>query len=454
MDDIQKTALEARKEASFLLKAFSHPVRIEILAYLYNGVKEFPELSDKINLSKTALVKHLNMLMERGVIIRIERSKYEITQDGREVFFSIINAYRKTQMRFRSVQKQLWSQYMPKPQISERNDSNRFIVNFPAEYIPGWLSFNSCLTGVLNSLGNKYEKYQIGGHDGTAFFINVLKGYTCPSGPSNLCPMKDFYEGIRDLGWIVKEYYEFQSREVDESNHNNEKFERLFGKVKEILIDTNRPVILWGIPIPEYGVVNGFNKDEYIVSTFRRHAPEYFGMDDNIKYDEIITPGRFQMLYFEKGTEKLDQTSADINAIKRSIKMLGQDKSRAGYVTGPEAFKEWAKVLEGDIENVSYHGNSYVGICTLESVGLASQFLFDLSKSYSKTKEGALFNDTGSIYKQIQKLIQEFVHIFPFAFDGDLSKKKREKGAEILRKIHPKLSSVKKNLIAVNNIWD
>ncbi len=454
MDDIQKTALEAKKEVSILLKAFSHPIRIEIVTYLNDAVKEFQELCDKVNLSKTALVKHLDVLMEGGVISRKERGKYEITQDGSDMFLSIINTYRKTQARFKSVQMRLWSQYIPRPHKSEKSKAKKYVVNHPAEYISGWLSFNSCLTGILNSFGNKYEKYEIAGYDGSAFFVNVLRGYTCPSGPSNLYPMKDFCEGIQDLGWILKEYYEFQSRNVEQSSINHEKFERLFENVKDKLIETKHPIILWGIPIPEYGIVNGFNKDEYIVSTFRKYAPEYFGNDNNIKFNEIISPGRFQMLYFEEEVEKLDQFSTDINSVKRSIKILEQNKSRAGYATGPEAFEVWAEVLEGDVENVSYHGNSYVGNCVLKSVKMASKFLFDLSKRYSNSKEGSLFSDTSAKYKQIQVFMDQFINIFPFAFDGDLDKKRREKGAKILRSSNSILSLIKKNLITINDLWN
>ncbi len=454
MDDVQKTAINAKEDISFLLKAFSHPARLEILTYLYNGPKEFVILNDKIDLSKTALMKHLDVLMEAGMIIRKERGKYEISQDGKDLYVSVITSYRKTQLRFMNVQKEIWSKYIPKPLKGEKMETPEFLVKNPAKYIPGWLSYNSCLTGILTSLGKKMEKHEVAGYDGTAFFINVLKGFTCPSGPSNLCPMKDFYEGLKDLGWVVKEYCELMPREAEYLPIDYEKFETLFDKVKEVLHSNKRPVILWGIPIPEYGIVNGHKSDSYIVSTFRKHAPEYFGEDKPIKFNEIIAPGRLQLLYFEKSIKKSPQSTADKNAITRALRMLRVNKYRLSYISGPKALLEWANVLEGDIENISYHGNSYVAVCALESSQLASKFLDSLYHKYKGKQQGELLKAAVIKYQCIEELFKQFVSIFPFSFDGDLEIRKRKMGAELLRKINPELSSIVETFITTIEVWE
>jgi DNA-binding transcriptional ArsR family regulator len=454
MDDIQKTAMESKENISSLLKAFSHPARIEILSYLYDGSKELANLLDKIDLSKTALMKHLDILIETGIMNRIERGKYEMTRDGKEMFISITSTYRETQIRFKSVQKYLWSKYLPPSREIVKNEVDGYLVNIPAKYYPGWLSFNSSMTGILNSIGIRITNYEVAGYTGSAFFLNVLKGFTCPSGPSTLYPLKDFYEGIKDLGWNIKEYSEINPSTGKDLPVDQKKFELMFNKVKEALKKTNRPVIIWGVPIPEYGIVNGYRNDEYIVATFREHVPEYFGQDNPIRFNEIIPSGRFQLLYFENETEKPSQSIADKNAIERALKMFKQNKYRVGYVSGPEAFEEWAIVLEGDIENVSYHGNSYIGVCALESISLASNFLELLYTRYKSKIQGKEIKKAGSKFKEIEFVLKEFVSIFPFSFDGDLALKQRKKGAELLRTIIPHLKDIEKSFKITHNNWE
>ncbi|MFX1260081.1 MAG: hypothetical protein ACFFAN_19700, partial [Promethearchaeota archaeon] len=119
----------------------------------------------------------------------------------------------------------------------------------------------------------------------------------------------------------------------------------------------------------------------------------------------------------------------------------------------PEAFEEWATVLEGEIENVSYHGNSYVGICALESLSLAASFLEGFPQRYKNTTQENLIKRIAEKYHIIERIMQDFVLLFPFAFDGDLSITKRKKGAELLRSITPELNTIVEYLKMILDIW-
>lgn len=56
-------------EITDIFKALSHPSRVEILDYLKNGPLTTGELSDKFNVSRYAVMKHLNILESTGLIV-------------------------------------------------------------------------------------------------------------------------------------------------------------------------------------------------------------------------------------------------------------------------------------------------------------------------------------------------------------------------------------------------
>jgi DNA-binding transcriptional ArsR family regulator/uncharacterized protein YndB with AHSA1/START domain len=52
-----------------LFKALAHPSRVEILDHLKNGPMSTGELSDKFQVSRYAIMKHLNILEETGLVL-------------------------------------------------------------------------------------------------------------------------------------------------------------------------------------------------------------------------------------------------------------------------------------------------------------------------------------------------------------------------------------------------
>ncbi|MFX1326416.1 MAG: hypothetical protein ACFE8N_15810, partial [Promethearchaeota archaeon] len=194
----------------------------------------------------------------------------------------------------------------------------------------------------------------------------MAKGTTCPSGPTAHKAYDDILKGTRSLGFEIGVYddkseYENFPDDWDEKSPQVQKqrAKRMFDNFKKEFNEEQNSIVLWGIPIPEYGIAYGYEGDFYLVSTFRhlRGIPE-----TPIPYDKLEAPGSLH--YFSFGKEiKINPDIRDKEAIERAIHMTeGVSYAHENYIAGPDAFVEWAHVLQtGRVEEeLVYHGNSYV----------------------------------------------------------------------------------------------
>ena len=81
------------EDLSEVLGAIANVNRIIILKSLKDNKKEFSELKEITRLSKTALAHHLEKLITYGLIKNVSRGKYDLTEDGLELFLAIIDTY-------------------------------------------------------------------------------------------------------------------------------------------------------------------------------------------------------------------------------------------------------------------------------------------------------------------------------------------------------------------------
>ena len=106
-------------------------------------------------------------------------------------------------------------------------------------------------------------------------------------------------KGTNVLGYETRVYDDHKSYPTQEGYVTVEDRKRateMFQTVKKA-IDNDEPVVLWGLPIPEYGIVTGYHEKNYIVSTFRRlhNAP-----DNPIAFDALQAPGSLHAIIFQK----------------------------------------------------------------------------------------------------------------------------------------------------------
>ena len=434
---LQSILFESPKGIAELLRSAAHPARIKILALLLQGEHGFSKLMQHTELSKTALANHLKMLMVKGLVQRAARGEYILTVDGEELLNAAAATYRDSGRREEERRELLLRSYTKG--LIERKKLNKKIISKKAEYLPCWLSYTGAIAGSLRALGVDCDTVDVGGYSGYAFIINVSKGVTCPSGPTALPTetWKQIHKGTESLGWTIESYEYPHSYPAEEGNPTSQEIEivkKLFNEIKQEIDERDRPVVLWGLGAPEYGIVKGYEGNSYLTSTFRtlNNQPE-----EPINFHDLKAPGCIDAFFFR---DKVEQNAAahDREALERAINFAAATVPiRNNYVGGSGALDEWANVL-GNLpkEKQNYMGNSYVGACVCEGRLMCAEFLTRLSKKYAG-KQSKHLREAAECYQKGGKLMEEFTRIFPFKFQGEMKLEDRKKGAEILREVRP-----------------
>jgi len=434
---LQDILFESPEGVAALLRSAAHPARIQILALLLPGENAFSRLMEHTGLSKTALANHLTQLVDKGLVQRVARGEYGLTVDGKELVNAAVATFKDSVLREAERLEQLSRRYTEG--LMEAKSLSKKVVSKKIEYQPCWLSYTGAVAGSLRALGVDCDTVDVGGYSGYAFIINVFKGVTCPSGPTAL-PLptwRQIHRGTESLGWTM-EHFEYPgsypAKEGKPSPQEIEKARGMFERIKREIDERDRPVVLWGLAIPEYGIVKGYEGDFYITSTYRSliNQPE-----DPILFYDLRAPGCMEAFFFREKVKR-NPVEDDKEALKRAINFASaKTPILDNYVAGPAALDEWANVLVNlPEEKQNYHGNSYVGACVCEGRYMCAEFLKRLSRKHPG-KQAKHLQEATACYEKGLELMKEFKQIFPFKFKGEMKLKDRKKGADILRKVKP-----------------
>jgi len=439
-----------------VLSSFANEKRLQLFAMMIDGPTGFEELQNASGLSKTALANHLKRLLRTGVVRRLERGTYALSEDGLNLLSAIGSAYSVTQRRRRDEASRTARLYSRDPTLKEEGEMDEFEVKNKAKWEPAWTSYVGTVSGILKSLGVKAEMPDVGGYTGYAFLVNVAKSATCPSAPTCHTAFGMFAKAVEmSFGWKIgfnwdKEggsYPSDESPTLDDLKRAKAYFELMKGT----LARTNRPIGLWGLVVPEYFIMNGYKGDYYLASTMRECHNE---PETPLKYDSLHAPGGFSEIVFEKETKPLELDRRDKQALQRAVRVAEGKYVEDGYVQGPKAFDTWALQLKEGQENVLlYHGNSYVGACMHEGMEWATQFLKGLSQRYKKQPQGEFLNSASKEYSKAAASMKEFTELFPFGFQGDLPEAKRKKGAKLLESTKPHVESALVHMKKAHKNW-
>ena len=192
-------------------------------------------------------------------------------------------------------------------------------------------------------------------------------------------------------------------------------------------IDTDKPVVLWGIPIPEYGIVNGYRGEEYIVSTFRRLLEQ---PDTPIYYTGLMAPGGLHIIKFTE-PKQTDPKQVAEETLRLGYKLGTGDVPRIPeYVLGPEAYEVLAKNLtEEPLEENSHHGTGYTLACIMEGKWAVSEYLKQINPLLDQDLAGI-----SEKYNTVYQLLNKCHEIFPLG-PGEMPENQRIKTAEYLRQV-------------------
>ena len=346
-----------------------------------------------------------------------------------------------------------------------------FEIESKAKFAAAWITYLATATGILKSLGLETDLVDVGGYTGYAFHTNTAKGETCPSAPT-VAPFNKFAEGLESFGRKIEQSWEAPCYGPSDDENQIKRAKNYFVEIQDIIRNTGRPVGIWGIPdVPEFGIVNGFTDDSYLVSTFRS-LPQVPAEDAPILHNNLHAPGGlFKMVFIESIGHKAEKVR-DREAVERGVEIAKGLEKIEGYVSGPEAFDDWAYTLEAGIvpesekesaelkghTQLQYHGNSYVAVCTQEGLNLASDFLSRLAKRYERESFSKSLAKASEEYSKAANVMKEYTELFPFSLEknwdpNEFPDAKRYKGAKALRKAKTHVMSAIKQMENALKKW-
>jgi DNA-binding HxlR family transcriptional regulator len=435
-ESIQKLLLDSPSSVAELLKLAAHPSRIQIMVLLLSGEHEFSGLMQRAKISKTALANQLNLLVEKQLIEKTGRGEYRLASDGHKLLKAAALMYRSSVQRQKAVQNLLSKRYT---EGLEEVKSLKKVITKKVEYQPCWISYTGAVAGCLKSLGTECDIVDVGGVSGYAFMINVAKGMTCPSGPTALHEKtwNQIRKATQELGWTLEMLsYDgsYPEKEGSPTSKEIEKAREIFEKIKHETDEKDRPVVLWGLVIPEYGIVKGYEGNSYIVSTYRSLIGQ---PEDPVLFYDLKAPGCLDSIFFREKVKTRGE-AADKEALHRAIDFASAKVPvLSNYVAGPEALDEWANALETLPQSKqNYHGNSYVGNCYCEGRGICAQYLKRLVKKHPGKQSKHLLK-AAEAYEKGGEILKQFTKLFPMGSEGDMSLEKRKRGATLLRAVKP-----------------
>ncbi|MFW9849377.1 MAG: hypothetical protein ACFFF4_09560 [Candidatus Thorarchaeota archaeon] len=336
---------------------------------------------------------------------------------------------------------------------------DKFEVDEKGEFVPAWISYLSTAVGILRAIGEEADLVDTGGYTGYAFHLNTSRNETCPSAPT-VAPFDLFREGLESFGRRVTFGWTEPSYSPSNEQKDLTRAREFFEDIKSILTRTDTPVGIWGIPVPEFGIVNGFEGDSYIVSTFRslqRKSKE----EEPIRFNQLNAPGGLSKMVFGEPIDLPDDNTLDRDAIKRAIHIargvsFGEESVDASYITGPDALSQWAEIIETgvvpkseeeanqmkDRMKLNYHGNAYVAECTKEGMSLAASFLMRLFRRYKHESFSNDLEEASHEYKHAAEKMRIYTELFPFSMElnwkeEEFNEEKRVMGSQLLRDAKP-----------------
>lgn len=350
-------------------------------------------------------------------------------------------------------------------------------VSHPAIFQPCEFSYLGAMAGLLQAMGKSIDTIDVGGYSGFAFLMKTTEGWIDPGSPSFhsgnvkqtpttvLHLWSDFRTGTESLGVRLECFWEpeqFAYWNETRQAENERRAHQLFERVKQE-INADRPVIVWGLVVSEYGLVNGYTEDSYLVSTFRHLIGQ---PETPVRYDQLQAKGGLEAIFI--GEERAMAGEAeDRLALTRAIQMAEGSPYRFAfetprhpirehqrYVTGLAAYDEWARVLEAYApETIYYEYLSYIAACVSEQKQVAGQFLRRFAERYPDRPHAEALWRAASAYDAAGAELRQVMTLFPFPEGGVLSAERCMQAAAYLRAAKPHEQRALEYMRQASGVW-
>lgn len=402
-DELIKKALnDSEKELSGILKSLSNQSRLHTLIFLLNGIKTFNDIFNELNncgllIGSSALAHHVRSLEEEGLIFKIKRGEYELTDISKRFLLFLSTHFSKQDLDIKD------SKIIPEEKLVTGNPV----------YQPCWNSFVASLSGILNSLNVSYDFIEVGGRTGSSFpIVFGTQSFDYKTiGFFNDETFAEILQAIESFGFnfhLIEKNKTF----TDNWQMNDDDFKKAkatYNEIQNVICTLNVPVMLYGVRSSMYGIIKGYKNDSYLVSSFYRsdgHA------DTPVRFDSIFVNNVFRYIYLTQHDSIPINSLPDYKiVVERALKMLkGDNITKDGFVAGPKAFDAWITKLTTD-QNLKH---SYFGRYYHDARMITTEFLERVARASKDKKQAENLFNASKEHRKIKNLLENFMMIFPF----------------------------------------
>lgn len=285
---------------------------------------------------------------------------------------------------------------------------------------PAWMSWVGATTACLKALGVDCDTVEVAGMTGYAFVLNIhsdgLVGGPCGWDLMRLIP------GVKRLGRSVEVFCGWLPG--DDLAEIEPQLERCFDLARAE-IDAGRPCVVWGTYVPEFGLVNGYSGEQYLVSSFRRFGGE---PEPPIAYNELMPAGGPMLFSFPTPVPAYE--GRDRFALRQAVTLAEADRAEAGGPFGLAGYRAWLGALEQGTADT--FGHSYCLQCFGESRWQANEFVHRVS--LRNPDQAVLLEPVGAAYAAVADAFARLTATFTWPPpDQPLSDEQRTRSAALLR---------------------
>ena len=185
-------------------------------------------------------------------------------------------------------------------------------VPMEIEGVSSWISWVSAATTCLRALGQECDSADVGAWSGYAFALTINDG-CCVSGPTCV-DWSSFGNGVVICGGrSVSSFVSFDCFTGEHKNdrtraHAKHAFDLVAREVAE-----GRPCVVWGLGVPEFGVVHGVDGEDYLCIG-SPCTPK------SVRHDAIDAPGGPAIWTFP--TPNVPHPGADRYVVRRAAQSM------------------------------------------------------------------------------------------------------------------------------------
>jgi hypothetical protein len=277
------------------------------------------------------------------------------------------------------------------------------VVPMDIEWQGAWLSWVGSTTMCLKALGEDCDLVDVAGHSSYAFALSINDGM-CPSGPTML-EWSSLATGVfTALGRTTETFISCDCFIGEFRNDRTRAHARQAFEMAARETEAGRPCVVWGLGVPEFGVVRGIEGDEYL-GVAGGCTPE------RQKWDTIEAPGGPCVFAFPTPNQK--QEDRDRYAVLRAVRMMTRLPWSPKLAFGLPAYDAWIGHLGSKKANA--WGNSYNTQCWAEARQQARDFIGRLAERNPAVSEP--LGKAHEAYCKVAEAMTAVAEIFPFSME-------------------------------------